>query len=498
MSEDLILEMKNITKTFPGVKALDNVNLDLYKGEIHALLGENGAGKSTLMKVLNGIHHQNSGEIYFKGQEVDFAGPREAQEAGLSIIHQELKLLPDLTVAENVFLGREKVNGIFVDFADLKEKTADVLEQLGVDIDPETKVRDLNIGSQQMVEIAKAISQEAEVLVMDEPTSSLTPGEAELLFDLIERLREQQISIIYISHKIEEIFKLCDRVTVLRDGAKVGEVEVANTNRDQLVRMMVGRDITERFPEIENNRSDKILEVKNLSVPGKVKDATFDVYKGEVLGIAGLMGAGRTELAKTIYGAFKPESGEIYYKGEKIEINSPKEAIDLGFYYLSEDRKEEGLVLTESVEHNISLSILDRIKNIGLIDQDREGELARKYIDDLAIKTPDEKREVKSLSGGNQQKVVIAKVLSTEPEVVILDDPTRGIDVGAKREIYNLINDFVEQGVAVILISSELPEVLNLSHRILVMHEHKIAGELDGGQATQEKIMNLATGGSIN
>ena len=497
MDRDLILRMKNITKTFPGVKALDNVSLDLYKGEVHALLGENGAGKSTLMKVLNGIHDQDSGEIYFHGKRVDFVGPREAQQAGLSIIHQELKLLPDLTVAENVFLGREKVNGIFVDFDDLKERTAEILDQLGVEIGPDTKVRELNIGSQQMVEIAKAISQEAEVLVMDEPTSSLTPSEAELLFDLIERLTEQQISIIYISHKIEEIFRLCDRVTVLRDGAKVGEVDVDDTDRDHLVKMMVGRDIEERFPEIENNRSQKILEVKNLSVPNKVKDASFDVYKGEVLGIAGLMGAGRTELAKTIYGAFEPEEGTIYYKGDKIKLNSPREAIDLGFYYLSEDRKEEGLVLTESVEHNISLSIVEKLRKLGLIDNQEEGKIARKYIDELSIKTPDEKRLVKNLSGGNQQKVVIGKVLSTEPELVILDDPTRGIDVGAKREIYDLIDDFVKQGVAVILISSELPEVLNLSHRILVMHEHSIAGELKAEDATQEKIMNLATGGNL-
>lgn len=498
MVQDPILKMEGITKTFPGVKALDGVDLELYKGEIHALLGENGAGKSTLMKVLTGIYQPQAGEIYFKGQKVDFAGPRAAQQAGLSIIHQELKLLPDLTVAENVFLGREKLKGIFVDFAELKEKTAQVLAKLGVEIEPGTKVRELNIGSQQMVEIAKAISQQAEILVMDEPTSSLTPSEAELLFDLIERLREQEISIIYISHKIEEIFQLCDRVTVLRDGAKVGEVAVEETDRNQLVHMMVGRDIEERFPKIKQQRGDKILEVENLSVPEKIKDASFSVYKGEVLGIAGLMGAGRTELAKTIYGVFEPEEGKISYKGREIELDSPQEAIDLGFYYLSEDRQEEGLVLTESVEHNISLSILNRIKRGGLIDESQEGNLARKYIDELEIKTPDEKRLVKSLSGGNQQKVVIAKVLSTEPELVILDDPTRGIDVGAKREIYNLINDFIDQGVAVILISSELPEVLNLSHRILVMHEHEIAGEIEAQEASQEKIMNLATGGERN
>ncbi len=495
MEQDPILEMKQITKTFPGVKALDNVDFDLYHGEVHALLGENGAGKSTLMKVLNGIHQQDSGEIHLYGEQVEFATPSEAQEAGLSIIHQELKLIPDLTVAENIFLGRETVRGLFVDFADLKEKTAAVLDDLGVEIDPEAKIRDLNIGNQQMVEIAKAVSQEAEILVMDEPTSSLTPEEAELLFGLIERLTEQGLSIVYISHKIEEIFKICDRVTVLRDGKKAGEVEVANSCRDELVKMMVGRDINERFPTIKNNRTEKILEGANLSVKDKVKNASFEVYKGEVLGIAGLMGAGRTELAKSIYGVYELDEGEIYYKGAPIQINSPKEAIELGFYYLSEDRKTEGLVLPETVEHNISLSVVKEMRQFGLIDSHQEGNLACKYIRDLDIKTPDEKRVVKNLSGGNQQKVVIAKVLSTDPELVILDDPTRGIDVGAKQEIYNLISDFVAQGVAVVLISSELPEVLNLSHRILVMHEQEIAGELQAEQATQEKIMNLATGG---
>jgi ribose transport system ATP-binding protein len=497
MSGDLILEMKNITKTFPGVKALDEVDFNLKKGEVHALLGENGAGKSTLVKVLNGIHQQDSGEIYLYGNKVDFSGPRDAQKAGLSIIHQELKLVPDLTVMENVYLGREEVKGIFVDYDKLKEKTREVLDGLGVDIPPAEKVRNLNIGSQQMVEIAKAVSQNAEILVMDEPTSSLTPAEADILFDLIERLTDQGLSIIYISHKMEEIFEVCDRVTVLRDGEWVGELEVADTSREELVTMMVGRDINERFPEIKNDRREKVMEVKNLSVPDKVKDASFDVYKGEVLGIAGLMGAGRTELVKSIYGVYELETGEIYYKGEPIEIKSPKQAIDLGFYYLSEDRKQEGLVLTETVEHNISLSVLPELLNFGLIDGDQEGNLARKYIRELDIKTPDEKRVVESLSGGNQQKVVIGKVLSTEPELVILDEPTRGIDVGAKQEIYNLIEEFVANGVAVILISSELPEVLNLSHRILVMHEHEIAGELDAAEATQEKIMNLATGGEV-
>jgi len=494
-NEEIILQMKAITKTFPGVKALDNVNFNLHQGEVHALLGENGAGKSTLMKVLNGIYQKNSGSIYLEGNQVEFKSPKEAQEAGLAIIHQELELIPYLTVAENIFLGREPKKGFLVDFKRLNEKTEEIMNRLGVNIDPQSKINELNIGNQQMVEIAKALSQDANILVMDEPTSSLTPKEIEILFDLIERLTAEGISIIYISHRMEEIFQICDRVTVLRDGEYVGEVEIDETDEDELIKMMVGRKIEDRFPEIINNRSDKILEVKGLTVPDKVIDLSFAAYKGEVLGIAGLMGSGRTELAKSLYGLFNIEEGEIYFKGNRVNITSPKQAIEMGIYYLSEDRKGEGLVLDLSVQENISLSVLHELLQAGFINENQEAKLADEYIDKLSIKTPHAKQLVKNLSGGNQQKVVISKLLTTEPEVVILDEPTRGIDVGAKAEIYDLINWLVEEGVAVILISSELPEILNLSHRVLVMNDRRIAGELDRKETNQEKIMKLATGG---
>jgi ribose transport system ATP-binding protein len=495
MGAEKVLEMKNITKTFPGVKALDKVNFSLRKGEVHALLGENGAGKSTLMKVLNGIHKRDEGEIILKGQPVEFEGTKEAQNAGLAIIHQELELIPHLNVAENIYLGREDRNSIFIDYKKLYQKTEDVLDMLGVEIDPKAKINDLNIGSQQMVEIAKAVSQQAEILVMDEPTSSLTNQEIEILFKLIERLKKQDIAIVYISHRLEEVFEICDRVTVLRDGQFVGEVETKETDEDQLIKMMVGRTIEDRFPKMRFNPGEEILRVDNLSVPKEIESASFTLHKGEILGVAGLMGSGRTELAKAIFGVYKDKTGDIYYRGQKLEINSPADAIDNGIYYLSEDRKEEGLVLGLSVSDNISISVLTTmLKANTFINAAQEKELAQKYIGDLNIKTPSEKQLVKNLSGGNQQKVVISKLLSTKPEVVIFDEPTRGIDVGAKREIYNLMQDLIDEGVAVILISSELPEVLNLSSRVLVMHEKEIMGELDAADADQEAIMKLATG----
>ena len=495
MAAQKVLEMKNITKTFPGVKALDKVNFSLKKGEVHALLGENGAGKSTLMKVLNGIHQRDEGEIILRGEAVEFKNTKEAQNAGLAIIHQELELIPHLNVAENIFLGREEKKGVFINYKKLYQQTEEVLDMLGVNIDPKAKINDLNIGSQQMVEIAKAVSQNADILVMDEPTSSLTNQEIEILFELIERLKKQDISIVYISHRLEEVFEICDRVTVLRDGEFVGEVETTETDEDQLINMMVGRTIEERFPEMKFNPGEEILRVDNLSVTDKIINASFSLHKGEILGVAGLMGSGRTELAKAVFGVYKEQKGDIYYRGEKIKINSPSDALNKGISYLSEDRKEEGLILGLTVADNISISILQTILNGRIfIDSAAESELAKKYIKDLNIKTPSEKQLVKNLSGGNQQKVVISKLLSIKPEVVIFDEPTRGIDVGAKREIYNLMQDLVDEGVAVILISSELPEVLNLSNRILVMHEKELMGELDAADADQEAVMKLATG----
>ncbi len=492
-----LLEMKDIVKTFPGVRALDGVNLKLYQGEVHALLGENGAGKSTLMKVLNGIHQKNEGAIYLDGREVSFNNPKEAQEAGLAIIHQELELIPDLTVAENIFLGREPRKGFLVDYDQLIKQSKAVIKKLGISIDPKAKLRDLNIGTQQMVEIAKALSQDANILIMDEPTSSLTPTEIDILADLVARLKEHGMAIVFISHRLEEIFEICDKVTVLRDGQYIGEVAVTETDEDQLINMMVGRKLENRFPEINHHPRDLILEVVNLTVPDRLKDASFKLHAGEVLGVAGLMGAGRTELAKSLFGLYHPTSGKIKINGEEIRLKSPKDAISRGIYYLSESRKDEGLVLGMTVEENTSLSVISDLCKFSLIDNKSEAQLAEKYVKGLKIKTPHIKQKVKNLSGGNQQKVVISKLLTTKPDIIILDEPTRGIDVGAKREIYDLIDHLVSDGVAVILISSQLPEVLNLSNRILVMHEQKIMGELDAKHATQEKIMKLATGGEV-
>ncbi len=492
--KELILEVKNITKTFPGVKALEDVNLRIFKGEVHALMGENGAGKSTLMKILGGIYNKNQGSIYFQGNEVVFENPKEAQTAGIAIIHQELELIPEMTVAENIFLGREPRKSGFVASKKLLQKAKEILDELGVNIDPGSKVKDLNIGNQQMVEIAKALSQKAKVLIMDEHASSLTQSEIDILFALIRKLKDQ-LAIVYISHRMEEIFQICDRITVLRDGKNAGEVEVKDTSNEELIRMMVGRKIENRFPKIENHRSDKILEIKNVTVPGKIDDVSIDIYKGEVLGMAGLMGSGRTELAKCIFGIYSVKEGEIHFNGEKVDIKSPKEAIKLGINYLSEDRKGEGLVLNMSVKNNTSLSELKQILKFGFISNQKEQDMAEKYIADLRIKTPNAGQLVQNLSGGNQQKVVLAKVLTTKPDVVILDEPTRGIDVGAKKEIYDLINLLIEKGVAVVLISSELPEILNLSHRIAVMHEKKLAGIIDAENANQKEIMKLAMGG---
>jgi ribose transport system ATP-binding protein len=391
MGAEKVLEMKNITKTFPGVKALDKVNFSLKKGEVHALLGENGAGKSTLMKVLNGIHQRDEGEIILRGKSVEFNDTKEAQNAGLAIIHQELELIPHLNVAENIFLGREEKKGVFIDYKKLYQNTEDVLNMLGVNIDPKSKIKDLNIGSQQMVEIAKAVSQDAEILVMDEPTSSLTNQEIEILFKLIERLKNQEIAIVYISHRLEEVFEICDRVTVLRDGEFVGEVETVDTDEDELINMMVGRTIEDRFPKMEFNPGEEILKIENLSVPDEIINASFSLRKGEILGVAGLMGSGRTELAKSIFGVFKTKTGEIYYKGKKLEINSPADAINNGIYYLSEDRKDEGLILGLSVANNISISVLKQmLKANTFINSASEKELAQKYINDLNIKTPSE------------------------------------------------------------------------------------------------------------
>ncbi|KXZ39718.1 ribose transport system ATP-binding protein [Alkalithermobacter thermoalcaliphilus JW-YL-7 = DSM 7308] len=490
-----ILEMVGISKVFPGVKALDNVNLKLYEGKVMALLGENGAGKSTLMKILSGVYIKDEGEIFYKGEKNEIKGPKDAQEKGIAIIHQELNLIPNMTIGENIFLGREPVDRFGrIDWNKLYKESSYLLEKLGVNRDPKEILGNLSIGEQQMVEIAKALSLDAKIIIMDEPTDALTDKETESLFKVINELKSENKAIVYISHRLKEIFEICDDVTVLRDGKFAGSEKVCNLNEDKIIEMMVGRKLTEQFPKIENEVGNVIFHVKNLTNK-YVKDITFSVRNGEILGIAGLMGSGRTELAKTIYGAISKDSGQIYVEGKKVDINSPKSAIENGIVYVCEDRKTQGLILGLSVKENMTISSLDKLQNkMFIINKSKEEDYVKNYIDKMSIKTPSINQIIKNLSGGNQQKVAIAKALMTDPKVLILDEPTRGVDVGAKKEIYDLINQLKKEGKAIIMISSEMPEILGMSDRILVLHQGMISGEFDISNASQEKIMKSAVG----
>ncbi|GAA0178793.1 ribose ABC transporter ATP-binding protein RbsA [Clostridium sediminicola] len=490
-----ILEMKNISKSFPGVKALDGVNLRAYKGEVLALLGENGAGKSTLMKVLSGVYKKDGGDILIDGNETIVKGIKHAEELGIAIIHQELSILTNMTVSENLFLGNEKFDKVTrkVNKKHLREESLKYLEQIGCSIDPDTPVRDITVGEMQMVEIAKALTHDSKIIIMDEPTTALTDVETKSLFKVINNLKERNIAVIYISHRMEEIFEICDRITVLRDGKYVGESLIKDVDNDDLVTMMVGRKIEEQFPYKEEEKGKVLLEVKNVNLKNKVVNASLKVRAGEILGISGLMGSGRTELAKTIFGEYKKDSGEVYLNGEKIEINSPKEAIKKKVCYLSEDRKKEGLVLGMSVRENMTLSNLQKYeKGIKRINKKMESAEVDEYIQKLSIKTPGSEQKIKNLSGGNQQKVILAKWLMLNPDILIIDEPTRGIDVGAKKEIYEILNKLKKSNRAVIMISSDMAEVLGVSDRILVMHEGKITGELTREEASQEAIMKHA------
>ncbi|GAX90747.1 sugar ABC transporter ATP-binding protein [Effusibacillus lacus] len=492
-----LLEMKGISKSFPGVKVLENVQFSLQSGEVHALMGENGAGKSTLMKILGGIYAKDQGTILIKGQRKEIASPRVAQDLGIAIIHQELNLIPDLTVAENIYLGREFTFGKtgLIRWRVMREQARRYLSQLGMDLDPETLVGSLSVGQQQMVEIAKALSMQADILVLDEPTAALTHREIESLFGVIASLKQKGVGMIYISHRMEEIFQICDRVTVLRDGHHIGTKKTSETDMNELVRMMVGREITDRFPKVQVPLGKERLRVEGVSQKGKLHDISLTVRGGEILGIAGLMGAGRTELAKALFGAERMDSGRIVIDGEQVVIRKPVDAIRAGIALVTDDRKDEGLVLPLSVKENLSLPNLPSLSSFGFVKKRKEQELSSSTIKQLLIKTPNAEQAVESLSGGNQQKVVIGKWLATQPKILILDEPTRGVDIGAKKEIYDLMNQLAEQGVAIIMISSELPEVLGMSDRILVMHEGRITGEFTREEATQEIIMHAATGG---
>jgi len=492
-----LLKMTGISKWFPGVKALEGVNLTVYAGEVMALLGENGAGKSTLMKILSGVYTKDEGKIEISGKEVNISGIKESEKLGITIIHQELSVLPNLTVAENIFLGNEKVNKRTraIDRKTEIERAKAFLDQVGCKIDPNVLVKDISVGEMQMVEIAKALTKNTSVIIMDEPTTALTDVETKKLFEVINNLKSRNFAIIYISHRMEEIFEICDRITVLRDGKFVGECMVKDVDNDKLITMMVGRKIEDQFPYKKVNEGNTVLEVRNLSCKGKIENVSFKVMAGEILGVSGLMGSGRTELAKTIFGEYKKSSGEIFVDGNKVNINSIKDAIKSGICYLPEDRKKEGLILGLSVAENMTIANIKSYENsIKSINKPSELKDVKDYIKKLSIKTPSEKQIIKNLSGGNQQKVIIAKWLLLSTKVFIIDEPTRGIDVGAKKEIYELLNELKSMGKAVIMISSDLSEILGISDRIMVMHEGHLSGELKREAANQESIMKLAVG----
>lgn len=489
-----ILEMKHVTKTFPGVKALDDVHLNVYEGQVMALLGENGAGKSTLMKILSGVYTKSEGTIRFKGQDVEMKGPKDAQDLGIAIIHQELNLIEDLSIGENIFLGREPKKFLNVmDWQTLMKKSEDLLKSLNINVDPRKRVKNFSIGNKQMFEIAKALSLDAELIIMDEPTDALTDQETESLFEVIRALKAEGKSIVYISHRLKEIFEICDDVTVLRDGQFIAEKSVSEINEDMLIELMVGRKLEDQYPYLNTNSGDVVLKVHELK-NAYVRDVSFELKKGEILGVAGLMGAGRTELAKTLFGHFKVDSGSVELEGQPVVIKNEKQAIETGITYVSEDRKKDGLVLGMSVKENMSMSALKRLSKSGVINQAMEKKMADDFVGHLSIKTPSLNQKIKFLSGGNQQKVSISKSLMTDPKVLILDEPTRGVDVGAKKEIYDLMNEFKEEGMAILMISSEIPELLGMCDRIMVMHEGTVSGIIHRSTANQEGIMRLAVG----
>ena len=492
-----MIEMTGITKAFSGNVVLRDVEFSLADGEIHALMGENGAGKSTMMKILTGIYKRDAGEVKVDGVPVNFQSPKEAENLGIAVIHQELNILPHLSVAENLFLGKEKTIGRtgILKTRQMNKEASDILAKLGLHIDVRQPAGTLSVGKQQIIEIAKAINSNAKYIVMDEPTAALTDREIETLFVTIRELKAKGISFVYISHRMEEIFAICDRITILRDGEYVGVREIAKTTFDEIVQMMVGRELGERFPSRKCAIGEVQLEVKNLSNKGTFEDINFSVRKGEVLAVAGLMGAGRTEVAQTIFGYRPKSSGEVLINGEKVSITNPIQAMKHGIAFVTEDRKTEGLVLDFSIKDNMMLTSLQNISKAGVIQKKKEDEETAKYIEQLKVRCAGAEQSVGSLSGGNQQKVVIAKWLSTSPDVLILDEPTRGVDIGAKKEIYTIINQLAEQGVAILMISSELPEVIGMADRVLVMHEGKQTAILSKGQLTQETIMHYATGG---
>jgi ABC-type sugar transport system ATPase subunit len=504
MAETPVLQMQGIRKAFPGVQALDGVDFEVQPGEVMALVGENGAGKSTLIKILAGAHSADEGEIYIKGKQVKINTPRESQEMGVSVIYQELNLAEAVTIAENIFVGREYRSRFgFVDNKAMNAHAKEWLEALHIYIDPRLQVRQLGIARKQMVEIAKALSLDASIIVMDEPTSSLPTAtskptelnEVEILLDLILKLRERGKAVIYISHRMGEIFRISDRITILRDGKLVGVRKTSETNPDEVIAMMVGRKLEDMYGQRgQAPIGEKVLEVRGLNQLGRLYDINFDVRAGEILGVAGLVGAGRSEMARAVFGADKRDSGEILVENQPVAIKNPRDAIKAGLGYLPEDRKLQGLFLKMAIRLNVTAADLGQVSRSGFLQFNKERELSAKFVKQLNIRTPSLEQRARNLSGGNQQKVVLAKWMAVKPKVLILDEPTRGVDVGAKMEIYNLMHEMANQGMAVVMISSELPEILGMSDRILVLREGRVMGVIPRHGATEEQIMTLATG----
>ncbi len=491
---EVIVSMKNIVKTFPGVKALDNVNFELRSGEVMALLGENGAGKSTLMKILSGVYTKDGGTMTIFGKEYDNLTPKQAQAAGVAIIHQELNMCRHLSVAENMFLGREKVKGIVLKNSEMEAEAAGILGDLKIDIDPRQMVGDLPVSKQQMVEIAKALSIHAKVLIMDEPTSSLTAKEIDELFRIIRKLKADGCGIVYISHRLEELQAIVDRVTIMRDGQYITDGIFKEMTMDKIIANMVGREIKEQFPRVSCEKGKKIFEVKNLNAGKLVRNINFSLYEGEIVGFAGLMGAGRTETTRAIFGVDQKTEGQIFLDGTEVKINCPMDAIKAGIVLAPEDRKKDGLCTKLSIRHNLALPNLDLLCNgLGVISSSKEDKLCEDAVKNLMIKTPTVEVNAANLSGGNQQKVVVGKWLARNSRVVIFDEPTRGIDVGAKVEIYNLMNKLKQEGIAVMFVSSEMPEVLGIADRVIVMCDGRITGEVMARETTQNEVLRYAT-----
>ncbi len=492
--KEVIVSMKNIVKTFPGVKALDNVNFELRSGEVMALLGENGAGKSTLMKILSGVYTKDGGTMTIFGKEYDNLTPKQAQEVGVAIIHQELNMCRHLSVAENMFLGRERVGTVMLKNAEMEAEAAAILNDLKIDINPRQIVGELPVSRQQMVEIAKALSIHAKVLIMDEPTSALTAKEIDELFRIIRKLKEDGCGIVYISHRLDELKAIVDRVTIMRDGQYITDGDFDSMTMDQIIANMVGREIKEQFPRVECEKGKKIFEVKNLNAGRQVRDISFSLYEGEIVGFAGLMGAGRTETTRAIFGVDPKTGGQIFLDGKEVRISCPMDAIKAGIVLAPEDRKKDGLCTKLSIRHNLALPNLDLVcDKLGVIRNSREDKLCEEAVKNLMIKTPNVEMNAANLSGGNQQKVVVGKWLARNSRVVIFDEPTRGIDVGAKVEIYNLMNKLKQEGIAVMFVSSELPEVLGIADRVIVMCDGRITGEVMARETTQNEVLKYAT-----